>query len=152
MNTDDRTIVFPSLKWQLRLVAFAFGLFVLIVNFYDFKLNAISVVMITLGLFCLYLSIIEDYWIFNMTTEEATHVVGFVLLPKKKLLPFSEIKTVAVYYFVRPLTQAQYAEIVLEFKNGKETKLGYDKVTKLKEEIANAEVLHTHFYSTAEEE
>ena len=146
-QTTQNTISFESLPLFLRIIAFLFGTMVLIANITGFHLNIISIFMLVLGTFCFLLSIYEDAWSFNMTTSEATRTFGFILTPFKKKISFDDIKAVTVFEFQRPITKASFTEVTVVFKNGKQTKLAYDKTNKIKDAIGKAEVLQTYFFN-----
>lgn len=145
-DNADNIVEFKSIQIWMRLVAIVFGVLVLTANLTDFKLTVISIFMISLGAFCLFLGMYKDLWVFNLSKKEAIRKIGLFLLPVQKTFSFSEIQTVNIYEFVRPLTKEKFSEIVLVFKNGKQIKLDYDKTEKIKDSVENAKILRHIFY------
>ena len=103
--------------------------------------------MLLLGLFCFGLGLYDDSWRFDMAEKIASRTFGFWLLPTKKVIPFDEIQNVSVFEFKRPLTKTSFTEITVALKNGKKTKLAYDKTSKIPDLISQAETLQTYFFN-----
>lgn len=140
-------IVFESLPLWLRLFAFLFGILILIASITRFQLNAISGFMFLLGTFFFLISLYEDRWSFNMSSQELIRFFGFFLYPIKKEFSFSEVRSLNIYEFEQILTKAKFSEVILTFKNGKEIKLVYDKTNKIKDLICKASILQDFFYN-----
>ena len=139
-NTTQGGILFEALPLPLRLIVLFFGLAVLLANITGFSLGIIPIVMLLLGLY-------DDSWRFDMAKKIASRTFGFWLLPTKKVIPFDEIQNVSVFEFKRPLTKTSFTEITVVLKNGKKTKLAYDKTSKIPDLISQAETLQTYFFN-----
>ena len=146
-NTTQGGILFEALPLPLRLIVLFFGLAVLLANITGFSLGIIPIVMLLLGLFCFGLGLYDASWRFDMAKKIASRTFGFWLLPTKKVIPFDEIQNVSVFEFKRPLTKTSFTEITVALKNGKKTKLAYDKTSKISDLISQAETLQTYFFN-----
>ncbi|MEL3908098.1 MAG: hypothetical protein P1P64_03680 [Treponemataceae bacterium] len=144
-ETDNTIIVFESLPLWMRFFAFFFGILILIANITQFKQNIISSFMILLGAFLFVISLLEDKWTFDMSSQELIRFFGFFLHPAKKRFSFNEVHSVRVYEFEQVITKTKFSEVTLSFKNGKKIKLAYDKTNKIKDLILKANILQDFF-------
>ena len=67
------------------------------------------------------------------------------MIPFYTELDFEEVYAVVINEYERRLTKAQFSEIVVVLKNGKQVKLDYDKTDKIKDSIRDAGILQRYF-------
>lgn len=144
-KNNESVITFLFLPAHLRLIAFLFGLLVIIVNVTDFKLSVLGLAILALGIFCFGLSLYDDTWNFDMGEKKVRRRRGFFLIPFYTEVDFEEVYAVVINEYERRLTKAQFSEIVVVLKNGKQVKLDYDKTDKIKDSIRDAGILQRYF-------
>ncbi|PIE98849.1 MAG: hypothetical protein CR988_01350 [Treponema sp.] len=149
---EDSTITFLPISIPLRVMALIFGAMLLIANLMAFKLSVISVILMSLGVFFVFLGLSDDTWIFNITTEKIHRKKGFLLFPKKTEYNFSEVASIDISEFNRNYKLGTFTEIMLKFKDGRKILIDYDKTKKLNDKIKSAKILQDIFAKQNEKE
>lgn len=136
-NADDEhdIVKFVSIKLWLRLLSLFFASSMLFVNISSIKDGNYSIVAIVFGIIFLLISLYENAWTFNLSTQKAIQKKGLIFFFKKREINFSAIHSVNIDTFKRPARLSSFTQIDIKLLDGERILIDRDTTKSLKEQI-----------------